>query len=243
MGDITQLILMYFIVPLWLIAGFIDWLCHRKSNISITAGPKESLIHLLMFLQVGIPLFLVLLCEVNSLVIAVGILCFLLHEATALWDVSYAVSRRKVSPFEQHVHSFLELIPLMALLLVIDMHWQHFVALFGIGDNPAEFSLQLKEEPLPFWYLFAVIAVATVLELLPYLEEFMRGMKEKRSDSQAEDLHLPCDLEQTSKESNISREDAEAACPFESSVVGEEDPGVAIEEWVESNNKEPSPRK
>ena len=50
MNDVTQLILMYFIIPLWFTAGIVDWFCHRSSNIAATAGPKESLIHLLMFL-------------------------------------------------------------------------------------------------------------------------------------------------------------------------------------------------
>lgn len=243
MNDVTQLILMYFIIPLWFIAGFIDWLCHRQSNIAETAGPKESFIHLLMFLEVGIPLFLVLLCEVNSLIIAVGIIFFVLHEFTALWDVSYAVSKRRVSPFEQHIHSFLELIPLMALVLVIAMNWSQFIALFGAGDSPAEFSLRLKEEPLPLWYLFTVIGVAIFLEFLPYLEELMRGMKEKGNSSRVKGSNRPSDSNQQSEKANISKEDAEAACPFASSVAGEEDPGVAIEEWVESNNKGSSRQK
>lgn len=147
MNDVTQLILMYFIIPLWFIAGIVDWFCHRSSNIAATAGPKESLIHLLMFLEVGVPLFLVLLFEVNSLIIAVGIVFFLLHELTALWDVSYAVSKRRVGPIEQHVHSFLEMIPLLALILVIARHWSHFIALFGLGESPADLVCGLSKSP------------------------------------------------------------------------------------------------
>lgn len=40
----------------WLVAGFADWLCHRASHIESTTGAKESLIHLLMFAEVGVPL-------------------------------------------------------------------------------------------------------------------------------------------------------------------------------------------
>lgn len=36
---------------------------------------------------------------------------------------------------------------------------------------------------------------------------------------------------------DVSHQDAEAASPYASSVAGEEDPGVALEEWVESNKK------
>ena len=49
-------ILLYFILPLWLAAGFADYLCHRASRIETTAGYKESLIHLLMFAEVALPL-------------------------------------------------------------------------------------------------------------------------------------------------------------------------------------------
>jgi hypothetical protein len=51
LSDPTVLILMYFVLPLWLIAGFADWLCHRASHIESTTGAKESLIHLLMFVE------------------------------------------------------------------------------------------------------------------------------------------------------------------------------------------------
>jgi hypothetical protein len=50
------LVLLYFILPLWLAAGFADYLCHRASNIELTSGYKESLIHLLMFSEIAVPL-------------------------------------------------------------------------------------------------------------------------------------------------------------------------------------------
>ena len=54
--DPTLLLLMYFVVPVWLMAGFADWLCHRATNIEITSGAKESVIHLLLFAEVRGPL-------------------------------------------------------------------------------------------------------------------------------------------------------------------------------------------
>jgi hypothetical protein len=82
MADVTQSVLMYFVLPLWLAAGFADWLCHRASNIATTSGAKESLIHLLMFAEMGIPITAAIVLEINALVIAVMIVAFLLHEAT-----------------------------------------------------------------------------------------------------------------------------------------------------------------
>jgi hypothetical protein len=69
---------------------------------------------LLMFAEVGVPLLAAMFLEVNALIIAAMIVTFFIHEATALWDVSYATTARTVTPIEQHVHSFLEMIPLMA---------------------------------------------------------------------------------------------------------------------------------
>jgi len=46
---------MYFVLPLWLAAGFADYLCHRASHIEATSGPKESALHLLQFAEMAIP--------------------------------------------------------------------------------------------------------------------------------------------------------------------------------------------
>ncbi|WP_250889215.1 hypothetical protein [Mesorhizobium sp. dw_380] len=110
LSDPTVLVLMYFLLPVWLIAGFADWLCHRASHIESTTGAKESLIHLLMFAEVGVPLLAAMFLDVNALIIAVMIVSFFIHEATAMWDVRYATTARTVMPIEQHVHSFLEMI-------------------------------------------------------------------------------------------------------------------------------------
>ena len=41
LNDPTVIILMYLILPLWLAAGFADWLCHRASHIETTTGAKD----------------------------------------------------------------------------------------------------------------------------------------------------------------------------------------------------------
>src|SRR4051794_9526520 len=38
-GDPTQTLLLYFIMPVWFLAGFADYLCHRATDIAHTAGP------------------------------------------------------------------------------------------------------------------------------------------------------------------------------------------------------------
>jgi hypothetical protein len=91
MSDPTQALLLYFIIPLWFLAGFADWLCHRATDIEHTTGVKESLLHLLMFTEIAVPLLACLFLEVNAAIFLLMILACSAHEVTALWDVSYAV--------------------------------------------------------------------------------------------------------------------------------------------------------
>ena len=177
MDDPVRILLLYFVMPVWFLSGLADYLCHRATDIAHTSGPKESLLHLLMFGEIAVPLLMCLFFEINALVFAVMIAGFIAHEATALWDVSYAIERRYVSPIEQHVHSFLEMIPLMAGAFVAVLHWPQFLALFGLGGDTARFALELKKESLPIAYIVAVLGAALLLELLPYLEELWRGLK------------------------------------------------------------------
>ena len=177
LSDPMVLILMYFLLPVWLIAGFADWLCHRATHIETTTGAKESLIHLLMFVEVGIPLLAAMFLQINALIIAVMMIVFVVHEATAMWDVRYATTARTVTPIEQHVHSFLEMIPLMGLVSVVSLHWGQFLALFGFGPEKARFDLAWKEQQLPVGYIGTVMTVILLFELLPYVEEFFRGLR------------------------------------------------------------------
>ena len=66
--EVSRNILMYFILPLWLAAGFADYLCHRASGIEHT-GPKESVLHLLQFMEMAVPVLAALFLEINALVI------------------------------------------------------------------------------------------------------------------------------------------------------------------------------
>src|SRR4051794_35770138 len=137
----TQTLLMYFVLPLWLAAGFADYLCHRAASIETTSGWKESLLHLLQFGEMAIPTLAAIFLEINALIIGTMIACFIAHEATAIWDVSYAYHRREVTPTEQHVHSFLEMLPLMGLLIIVTLHWQQFLSLFGLSQAHADFGV------------------------------------------------------------------------------------------------------
>ena len=90
----------------------------------------------------------------------------------------YATTLPTVTPIEQHIHSFLEIIPLMAIVSVVSLHWQQFLAVFGAGSEPLRTDLSWKPEPLPILYVIAILVL--LFELLPYLEEFWRGLRANR---------------------------------------------------------------
>jgi hypothetical protein len=178
---IAEAALLYFVLPLWLVAGVADYLCHRATHIERTSGYRESLLHLLMFAQVAVPLLAALFLEINAAIILLMITGFVLHQATALWDVSFAIDKRYVSPIEQHVHSFLEMLPLMGIMIVVILHWPQFLALFGAGPEDARFALALKHQPLPWSYVATFLVAVMLLEVMPYAEELVRGLRKARS--------------------------------------------------------------
>ena len=178
-AEILRGMLLYFILPLWLAAGFADYLCHRASHIETTSGWKESALHLLQFAEVGVPLLAALALQINTGVILLMIVCLVLHEATAMWDVRLANRTREVMPIEQHIHSVLEMLPLTAVLMVIALNWSAFLGVFGMA--PAEFAPRLKDEALPWPYIVSVLIATLLFEVLPYLEELWRGLTAKQA--------------------------------------------------------------
>jgi hypothetical protein len=55
--------------------------------------------------------------KIDALVIAIMIAGFIAHQLTALWDVTFANDKRRVTPIEQQVQSFLELMPLTGVVI------------------------------------------------------------------------------------------------------------------------------
>jgi hypothetical protein len=175
---LLQHFLMYLVVPVWLLARLADYFCHKASRIERTSGPVESLLHLLQFVEVGVPLLAALFLEINAAVLLVMLAGLVLHQATAVWDVRYANATRTVAPLEQHVHGVLEMVPAIATAVVAILHWPQFLSLFGVGE--AHFTLEWKRKPLPGWYLAAVMLGVLLCGVLPYGEELVRTLRRRR---------------------------------------------------------------
>lgn len=177
---IAKVYLLYFILPLWIAAGIADWFCHRHARIEANAGPKESLIHLLMMGEAGIAILVGLFFTVNSAVILLMLAAWALHEVTTMWDLIFANAEREVNAIEQRVHDFLGTLPLLVLSFILVIHWGQFLAIFGLGDERADWSLtprSLDVSPVYFWGLMAAMALNSLI----YLEELVRGLRVRSS--------------------------------------------------------------
>jgi hypothetical protein len=176
--DVAEMILMFAVIPLWLLAGFADWLCHRRTGIERTSGLPENIFHWLLLAEGGLALLSVVLLEVNAAVMLLVLAAFLAHEASTYLELRYTVPLRQVGPFEQMVHSYMEILPLVILALLATMRWDQVVAL--IDGGPLDLSLRSKLDPWPPEYLFALGLGVLVLNLMPLTEETVRCVRDRK---------------------------------------------------------------
>jgi len=174
-------ILVYVVLPLWVIAGFLDYLCHRASDRSGGGVlPRESLLHWLMVGEAAVPLLLAVFFEINALVIATMLVALIAHEIAGYYDLKLAMATRQVTVFEHQVHSALEILPFTAILLVMARHWTQTCALFGSGPEHAEFDLNWKP-PVSWSSLIPPALFFFAFIIGPYAEELTREVRRKRS--------------------------------------------------------------
>jgi hypothetical protein len=184
MADTRHLLvnlILYGLLPLWGISGFIDWCCHRATKIETTSGLKESLMHSVMGVQLAIPILLCLLFEINVLVLLICLSTWVLHEVVAHWDVRYASPVRRISIWEVHVHNYMATLPLYLLMLIVVLNWD--VALRTVT---LDWSGQLRLVPLAAprgssSYLSGYLMFMTALCVFPYLEENWRCLRQAGS--------------------------------------------------------------
>jgi hypothetical protein len=171
---LIQQLLLLVLVPVWLLAGLGDWLCHRVQHIEHSAGLKESLLHLLMLAEMGIAVGAALLLQINAAVLVLMLTAGVAHELTTWWDLAYAQSRRVIPPLEQWVHSLQIVLPWTALIALALVHRDQALAVIGLGTSAADWQWRLKNPPLPAGHVAAVAAGALLLVGLPFAEECRR---------------------------------------------------------------------
>ncbi|MGE4063461.1 MAG: hypothetical protein AB7E79_08835 [Rhodospirillaceae bacterium] len=172
--------LLLVLLPAWLVAGLIDWWCHRISRIEDTVGPKESILHLVLSAQAAVAIVPALFLEINAAIIALMIVMFVAHELSTNLDVHMAVPARAFTTLEVRTHNFLTAIPLAGLLLVMATHTDQSAALFGLGDSSADFSLRWKDPALPAGYVIAWFGASFLFNIAPFTEELLRSLRRAR---------------------------------------------------------------
>ncbi|MFJ8634836.1 diguanylate cyclase [Streptomyces sp. NPDC093568] len=175
--DAARRFLLLGILPLWVVPGLADWWMHRRTRIEHTSGVKESAVHALMMTEAGVPVVMGLLARVNPLVLTTMGAAAVAHGATALYDVSLATGEREIKPIEQHIHSFLEVLPLTALAFTACLHPDQVRATLRGGTRPQDWRLLPKERPLRGAYLAGLGAVIGLGVALPYAEELWRCVR------------------------------------------------------------------
>lgn len=173
--ETARLLVMGAVIPLWIVAGLADWLCHRRTRIESTSGLAENIFHWVLIAEGGVALLAAALFEVNAAVLLVVFAAFLAHELTTYVELRYTAPRREIRPIEQMVHSFMELLPLVLLALLAVMHWEQVLALAGRAEP--HFDLAPKGRPWPAGYLVGVAVAVLVLNLLPLAEETLRCLR------------------------------------------------------------------
>lgn len=167
-------LILYGLLPLWAIAGFVDYLCHRASKIEETSGVRESVIHIVLGFQVGVPVLLALVFEINVLVTLICLALLVAHAVVAHKDVVYAAPRRRISVWEVHAHCYLLTIPFFTFALVAVLNWDAFRSTVGMRWV-GQLDLVLRKTPVgPENYVYYYFAIVFLLGLLPYGEELLR---------------------------------------------------------------------
>jgi hypothetical protein len=153
--------------PAWLIAGGCDYLCHRATDIGHTSGPTESWLHLAQFATLLLLLCVAIFMAPGWLYAGLLAICVIAHSALSLIDVSYTVSRRHVGVFEQFVHGFMDVIPCVAVALLIMVHW------------PVRAAPEWRTSIEPGSWL--LLGTFIVLSGAPILEELIRTHRQAAS--------------------------------------------------------------
>jgi hypothetical protein len=155
--------------PLWLLAGAGDYLAHRRTDIAHTSRAAESWLHVAQMLCIAAVFVPAVLFEVTRVVWIWMIVAVLLHSLLAFVDVSYTDGRRYISPFEQHVHGYLEVLPLVAVALLGIAHWPQIAA--------GGFDLVARHAGEDGVAQRVLLASFPVLAGIPVIEELVRTLR------------------------------------------------------------------
>jgi hypothetical protein len=149
----------------WLSAGLCDFLCHRRADLPHTSGVAESVTHLLQLALLGAAIVVGLAFETGRATTLLLIALVAAHALIGYIDTRIAFGRRRtILPVEQHIHSVLDMAPIIALAWLVTRTWP--AAVQGGWD------IAWRTPALPMGTWIAVLLPAVVLCVLPAILEF-----------------------------------------------------------------------
>jgi len=172
-------LLLYVIYPLWLIAGAIDYWCHRRTNIVATSGVVESLLHIAQFATIAIVFAMAVLLQPTMAMIVVIGLVSVLHLVLSYIDVAYTQRKRYISPLEQHAHGFLDVLPIIAVCVL---------AILALSDPTAGTGFITRLHDVQAGVLAWLLGSFAIIAGGPVIEEFLRTANGASSQRKAETL-------------------------------------------------------
>jgi hypothetical protein len=168
--DGLSTLLIWGLYPVWLLAGAADYLCHRRTGIERTTGAAESWLHVAQFASLAIAFACAVLLQTTAGVFVAIAALVLGHSILAYIDVRHTDGRRWIPPFEQTAHGFMDVLPLVAVVLFGMRHWPDIRA----GSLALELHSTIGVERALLLASFAVLAG------LPVLEELLRTLQRSR---------------------------------------------------------------
>ena len=174
-GVLLRNLILYGLLPMWILAGYLDWWCHYKTDIEHNSGFRETVLHSLMGILVFIPLWLALVWRINVMVLLISCIVLIVHEIAAHQDIVYAKAcRREISVWEHHAHAWLSTIPWFIFALMVVINWVTWKDLVHFNWE-GQFGLQPKTEVLGHsTYNRDFFVLAFFLGYMPYTHEWIR---------------------------------------------------------------------
>ena len=149
----------------WLVAGTCDFLCHRRTDLPRTSGVAESITHLLQLTVLAIAIVVGLAFRIGPAVALLLLALVATHAIVGYVDTRIAFVRgRVISPIEQHLHSVLDMAPIVSLMTLVGATWPAAVS----GGA----HMTLRDPALSGATWLAILLPAGVLCVVPALLEF-----------------------------------------------------------------------
>lgn len=170
------------VMALWIAAGTVDWWCHRRTRIEATSGLAESVFHWALFFQMGAAVLASLFLRPTAGLVAFLLAMWLLHEVATWLELRMVAPVRTITPLEQMVHSFMEILPLAGVMLLCQPALDAWLAApEEARGTTLDWRWRMRSE-LPPWPVLGGFVVAIVLcNVLLLAEESWRCWRGERA--------------------------------------------------------------